>query len=376
MTVFRLDESAGAGTHVFLVGVGEYDHLRGGNGKPMEEDGGMGQLTSCPVSAMAMLGWFDLVLKNPRAPLKSIEVLISQEGNPAEYLNPAGQMQQIERATYENFEKSAKAWFDRASSDPDNVAVFYFCGHGLGDGITTQLLLSDYGASTEPLRHAINFNAFRMAMHACKAMNQIFFVDACRVVNSRLLIDPFSLGQSGLGRVNPTKMFRGSNPVMFAARVGAQAFGNQNEVSDFTTALLAAMTKHGVRRNKRYEWAVSPQALQLAVAALMEDFSGTSHCQTDGLSGQGFDLHLLDADPEAVVLVSFAPAHRHVGAQLRASCGTIMREREGSDHPWRTTLPVGNSEISATFPLAAGLNPVSRIVPLLAPLQEIELEVQ
>ena len=268
-----------------------------------------------------------------------------------------------------------KAWFDRANSDPRNVAIFYFCGHGLADGINTQLLLSDYGKSATPLRHAINFSAFRIAMHACKAMNQIFFIDACRVLDSGMLVDPSNLGSSGLGAASVTKMFTGSNPVLFAARSGNQAFGDPDQVSDFTQALLSGLTKFGARRNKQQRWAVSPQALQVAVAALMDDFSGDSHCQTDGLSGSGFDLHVLAEPPEVVVHVYLAPAARHVGAHLRATCSGVSQERQDQGHPWRTTLPMGDGRVSADFPEQEGAAQVVRDVVLIAPLQEVELEV-
>lgn len=373
MTTFRLDTSEGPGTHVFIVGVGKYDHLLDGVGLVTPRHGNMGQLTSPQRSAMAVLEWFDKTMNNPGAPLKSIEVLLS-DVNVATYAED-DQPKPIDQAYYDQFEACAKAWFDRANSDPRNVAIFYFCGHGLADGINTQLLLSDYGKSLTPLRHAINFSGLRMAMHACRAASQIFFVDACRVVDSATLIDPDNLGSSGLGPVNLTKMFRGSNPVLFAARIGNQAFGDPDQVSDFTQALLAGLTKYGARRNKHQDWAISPHHLQLAVAALMDDFSGDSHCQTDGISGLGFDLHILNTPPDVIVHVSVTPSEKHVGAVLRATHDTVVRERDGGKHPWRTILPMGNARITADFPHAADAPQVFRDVTLMSPMQEVELGV-
>lgn len=281
MTTLKLDLAEGPGTHVFIVGVGRYDYLRGGKKGPIDRDGGMGQLTSSPVSAAAMLNWCITSLHNPRAPLMSIEMLMSESDERVRYPGSDGSDIEIDDANLRNFEQAAKAWFERANSHPDNVAVFYFCGHGLGDGMSTQLLLSNYGESARPLRDAINFNGFRMAMHSCQAKSQIYFIDACRVVDSALLIDPHNLGESGLGVVNPMRTHRGSNPVFFAARNGRQAFGDPGQVSSFTAALLSALCKHGVRRNRYQEWAVTPQALQQAVAALMDDFTGVSCCEVN-----------------------------------------------------------------------------------------------
>ena len=133
MTTFRLQETDGPGTHVFIIGVGNYPHLKDGSGVTSPDHRGMGQLTSPPVSAMAMLSWIDTMLNNPEAPLKSIEVLISQ-AEQAQYTDCAGLTQGIDPATWRNYEASVRAWKARSSSDRRNVAIFYFCGHGLGNG--------------------------------------------------------------------------------------------------------------------------------------------------------------------------------------------------------------------------------------------------
>lgn len=376
MTTLKLDESEGPGTHVFIVGVGRYDHLRDGRKKLIDRHGGMGQLTSSPVSAAAMLKWCDTALYNPRAPLRSIEAIISVADGSAEYVGQDGAVTPIEDASFKNFEGAAKAWFDRANSHPDNVAIFYFCGHGLGDGMSTQLLPSNYGESARPMRDAINFNGFRMAMHACQAKSQIFFIDACRVVDSALLIDPNNLGESGLGVVNPMRTHRGSNPVFFAARNGGQAFGDPGQVSDFTKALLSALTKHGVRRNRYQEWAVTPQVLQQAIAALMDDSSGANPCEVDGISGLGFELHVLQTAPEFLIRVSVDPSHRHEELQLRAVSGDVERLRGDLQHPWHTTLPHGEGVISGSFAADLGLEPLTCKEYVCFPLHEIQLGVQ
>ena len=77
-----------------------------------------------------MLEWVDKTLDNPDAPLKSIEVLISQP-NPATYTDANGLTLQIDSAIWNNVSAAAHAWRDRSDSDPQNVAMFFFCGHGL-----------------------------------------------------------------------------------------------------------------------------------------------------------------------------------------------------------------------------------------------------
>lgn len=375
MTTFRLDASDGPGTHVFIVGVGAYPHLRGGTGNPTPQPMGMGQLTSPPLSAMKMLEWVDKELNNPLAPLKSIEVLVSQP-NAATYTDKYGTAAPIDGATFANFEVSAKAWFDRASSDEKNVAIFYFCGHGLGDGLNSQLLLSDYGSTNRPLRHAVNFSAFRLAMGACKAAKQLFLLDACRVVDPTMLLDPFNMGDAGLPPGNVTKMpTHIANPVIYSAKAGEQAFGPANGISYFTDALLHGLGRCGVYLSKGTKWAVSPSQLQMAIAGLLDDYSGKPHCPVDGLVGTGFEIHFLDKAPEVVVSVTLRPSNVNADATIKATCSGVEVIRPNLDHPWRTFLPFGPCAVNAVFPAPPKYTAKTMSLYLQPPWQEIELEV-
>ncbi|MBD5804538.1 hypothetical protein AZOA_39810 [Azoarcus sp. Aa7] len=374
MTTFRLDESAGPGTHVFVIGVGAYPRLKGGTGplNPMHRD--LGQLTSPPISATAMLRWVDTTLNNPDAPLKSIEVLISQP-DPATYTDADGLSQQIDAATWDNFELAVKAWFDRADRHPQNVAIFYFCGHGLGDGVDTHLLMGDAGASHELLRHALHVNAFRLAMGACAAQKQIYFVDACRTVDLATVLNPNFPAQSGLPAANVLQVFNGANPVLHSARKGEPAFGNPGEVSDFTKALLEGLTRCAVFQPFGHYWAVSPQELQKAVAALMDDYSGKPQCQADGLSGVGFQLHRLTGSPDVVVHVSLDKDQANDSAEISYTAigQTVIRPNKA--HPWRTFVPYGQCSVQAQFapPSTFTAKPIHTF--LVPPFQNIMLEV-
>lgn len=375
MTTFRLDGTEGPGTHVFIVGVGTYPHLKDGKGTPTPQPMGMGQLTSPPLSAMKLLEWVDRELDNPLAPLKSIEVLVSQP-TLAQYLDRDGHAQPIAGATLANFVKAAQAWFDRAGSDPGNVAIFYFCGHGLGDGLNSQLLLEDYGSENKPLRHAINFSAFRLSMGACKATKQLFLLDACRVVDPTMLLDPYNLGDSGLAPGNVTRMpSQVANPVIYAARAGEQAFGPPNGVSYFTEALLQGLGRCGVYLSKGIRWAVSPNQLQLAIAGLLDDYSGKPHCPVDGLVGTGFEIHFLNKSPEVVVSVSLRPSATHADATIKATCSGVEYVRQDRNHPWRTFLPSGQCAVNAEFAPPPKYKVAPITLHLQPPWQEIELEV-
>lgn len=375
MTTLRLDTSDGPGTHVFIVGVGAYPHLTNGTGKQTPQPLGMGQLTSPPISALEVLKWIDEQLHNPQAPLKSVEVLLSQH-DAATFADKQGQTTQIDPATYDNFEQSAQAWYGRSNGHSDNVAIFYFCGHGLGDGLNSQLLMEDYGKSSRPLRHAVNFSAFRMAMGSCKATKQLFLLDACRVIDATMLLDPYNMGDSGLPPGNVLTMGKNiANPVIYATRNGEQAFGPPGEVSYFTKALLQGLSRCGVYLAKGARWSVSPVELNQAIAAQLDDFTGKPQCPTDGLSGTPFELHVLDKAPEVVVHVSLKPSADHANAKIWATCSGTVHTRDTQDHPWRTFLPMGQCNVEAEFPALLKYQVTPKSLYLQPPWQEIELEV-
>ncbi len=374
MTTFRMDDTAGPGTHVFVVGVGAYPHLKDGVGpiNPLHRE--MGQITSPPISAMAMLEWVDRTLNNPQAPLKSIEVLISQPGA-ANYTDANGLAQQIDPATWANFEAAVAAWFNRANTDPENVAMFYFCGHGIGDGVNTHLLLGDAGASPDLLRHALHVDAFRVAMGGCAAQKQIYLIDACRTVDLATVLNPYVPAQSGLPPGNVLQMFNGWNPVLHSARKGEPAFGTPGEVSDFTKALLQGLTRCAVFQPYGRDWAVSPQELQKAIAALLDDFSGKPQCPADGIAGVGFQLHVLPGAPEVVVHVALDQDHANSSAEISytATGQTVIRPDKA--HPWRTFMPYGQCSVQASFAPPSTLTAAPVQTFLVPPFQNILLEV-
>lgn len=373
MTTFRLDNSPGPGTHVFIVGVGKYPHLKDGKGQPAADNHGLGQLTSPALSAMAMLEWFDKELHSPQAPLKSIEVLISQE-EPATYTDTHGKTATIDEATWGKFEDAADAWFKRHDTDADNVALFYFCGHGAGDGIQTYLMMSDTGQGVF-LRNALTFTAFKMGVGQSKALKQLFLVDACRTVDLALLLSgPAAPINSGLP-VNVMRIHQGHSPVLYSARMGERAFGTPGKVSDFTAALLEGLNRFGVFKLQGKSWVVQPKELQSAVSALMDDFSGKPQCELDGIKGNGFPLHVLRQPPEVVVHVMLSDPAASASASISCHGAGGVVTRTTMEHPWRTALPEGLCDFRASFAVPSGYQSATENQYLRPPFQDVQLEV-
>lgn len=374
MTTFRMDNTEGPGTHVFIIGVGDYPHLKDGSGKLSTNHRGMGQLTSPPVSALEFLKWVDVNLNNPEAPLKSIEVLISQ-ASPAHFKDSNGLTLTIDPATWDNYEDSVQLWKERGNSHTDNVVIFYFCGHGMGDGINTHLLMSDAGKSNKILRHAAHVGALRLAMGGCTSTKQLFLIDACRTVDLASVLDPYDSSQSGLPEPNVLQLFKGDNPVLFSARFGEQAFGATGQISIFTEALINGLSRCGVFQPHGQSWAVSPHQLQRAVAALMDDFSGVSHCPSDGISGIGFQVHVLTTAPEVILHVCLNNQNANASAEISYTSSGTRVTRMDYSLPWRTFAPHGQCSIEATFSPGSQFIAAPVQTFMYPPFQNITLEV-
>src|SRR2546422_11678453 len=132
----------GVGTHALVIGVSDYPALAGGSGPLFPQHGGMGQLTSASHSAISFADWLTIDYRYSAAPLRSLELLISEPGA-VQYA--AGQTLTVERATFANLQQRILDWSQRANSSDQNRAIFYFCGHGISAGLQCTLLLEDFG---------------------------------------------------------------------------------------------------------------------------------------------------------------------------------------------------------------------------------------
>jgi hypothetical protein len=245
MTLVVDTRSKQAATHVVLIGVGDYPYLKGGaqRRRLFEHHENMGQLRSPPHSVIALANWFASHLANPDRPLGSLEVLVS--GGPAAYSLPGKQKKlRLQTADIGTLEVALKAWADRCDRNPDNLAVFYFCGHGVASGQEQSLLLQDFGHDAgSPFRDALAFSQFRVGMRSRRVRNQCFFVDACRSVSETYLLQ---YGQNFVGMPVISSALTAVLPgtqsqVFFASELGSAAYGRDGRPSVFAEGLLAAL---------------------------------------------------------------------------------------------------------------------------------------
>jgi hypothetical protein len=233
--VFEEDPDGGPRIHAIVIGVGAYPELA-----RLDDDMGLeARLASPPVSAHAFADFLinQIGPQGVPAPLGSIELLVSA----ADGAGP------VEPATTDNIITALRRWHQRCDRDEGNLAIFYFCGHGVQAEVTA-LLAADFGADPQvPFLNALNLNGTVRAMASCAAHIQCWFADTCRTV------PPGALTRI---RVEHARVFREAErlqphrdaPIGFATGFGQRAFGpRRGGVTRFTEALMAVLGGLGAR---------------------------------------------------------------------------------------------------------------------------------
>lgn len=336
MTIVVEDTGDGPALHAFLIGVGAYRHLPGGSGPATVKQPRLKQLPTPPLSVTAMLDWLRTGYRNAAVPLGSVEVLVSAPGGGAVDGVP------VDEATMANVRTAKNAWLARCDRHAGNVALFYFCGHGL-QGTNQYLLLDDFGADpTDTMATTIDLDRFHAGMAGCKASTQLFIADACRQVPWEMSILHDVLGASLL----PAKV-GGNNgrnaPILRATAIGEAAFGPDDGVTYFTDALLRGLRGAGATESAENRWEVKYFGLVSAIDTLLEEVSGPAGEQQANRSGGDAGnvlLTELPGLPEVPVLVECEPPESADYTTLELASAAGVHSREPGPGAWRIEVPV------------------------------------
>lgn len=131
----------------------------------------------------------------------------------------------------------------RLKHHPDNIGVFYFCGHGVMAS-DHYLLAEDFGRSNaQPWAQAFDISTTIRAIEREVPGAVFYFIDACREIARDVAMtlgaDPNALQFADLSK----KVIRKSATVIYATGEGELAFAPKGgQVSRFTSALLCAMS--------------------------------------------------------------------------------------------------------------------------------------
>jgi hypothetical protein len=351
------DDVQGPATHAIVIGISAYPHLVGGSGLLSDRNEGMGQLSSPVHSARAVASWLIEELHDPNKPLATLAILLS-EPDPAHFHNPrTGEDHAVGAATMANAKRALREWAARTEREDDRL-VFYFCGHGLGNGTKVALLLADFGADpNDPLEAAIDFNRFWLGLDAIKAREQCFFVDACRAHSETTLGADGYMGApiftpDILNLPVPAPPPRVA-PVYYSTVLGQDAYGRPDRPSPFSDALVRGLKGAGSDDNEG-DWRVSTTGLQRAIDFFMARAfdPGAPRAQVPTTNSMStFFLHYLDSEPEAVVFVGCRPSAANDSAAFSyLSDGVVREHRDPAPGDWELKLVPGHYEFIADFP--------------------------
>jgi hypothetical protein len=346
--------AATPGVHALVIGVGGYRHLPGGTGPQIPDPTqfhGLRQLTSAPVSAVAVANWLRAADHDLwTVPLASVDLLVSSHPDFTDAV-PA-----TTEPTVAHIAEAYGRWRRRASAHPDNVAIFYFCGHGLQFDTQRLLLASDLHVDEfAPMTGAFEFESTRNASTQCLPRTQCFFVDSC--ANTAPYLMSHHAVVPGLGTAAARAVDGGApNTVtVLASAAGIAAEGRRNDVSYFTRALLAAFSGRAASRNLYQDWAVHTTDLGPAIDTLVRDLRGDDGQPTrqDDTRGKAELWRLPDAPPVEFT-VACAPTDAHRAAEL-----TYERLEDAGMHrlgspppdgaPWTVRSAAGCHRLEATF---------------------------
>lgn len=303
----------GAGTHVLLIGIGEYDHLIDGTKEKLDIAEGMTQLDAPPLSVKALADWFlDGNFVNAERPLASLAMVVSAT-EPFEYAHAGrnvGTAAQPDGAI-ETVLAAIRCWLGRASSDRENQTIFYFCGHGVLAGTQT-LLCRDFGSATDdPFDSSLNFEKFCAAMATKAPQYQVFLADACRTSDE--IIDEVT-ERGGVGRRGLTASSlknrggtRATQSIHLATSDLAKSWGRTEGPSLYTEALLRALAGGGAQRE--LDMWVGTDGLQTALGtytARLAKAAGVEQ-EPDRIRAGRFRIHK-PAKVEVPVYLSCKPA--------------------------------------------------------------------
>lgn len=357
--VFEKDVQ-GPRTHALIIGVGKYPHLCGGtpHRKPSKWNDGMGQLTSSPISARKFADWIITDYRNSEHPLATVALLISDKASQS-YTPPGGNPVEIEPATMRNVKPAVLKWKRRGDESPDNLLLFYFCGHGALTGSEASLMLEDFAANDDcPLDGAIDFrNGLWLGMDKCAARQQVYFIDACRVATSAVLDAHRSMGNPIVyGSQRPVRNIQDAYgnprlrmaPVYYSALAGAMAYAREGQVSQYTEALLRALggSADNAEADEKYrvDTAMLNRGIDFLLRRAVEKGDAKIHPQVNEVDhAPVFTLHELAGPPIVPVAVGCDPEVENREAELYYTNGVDTSPTiPGSESGWDVELTPGS----------------------------------
>jgi hypothetical protein len=307
-----------AALHALVVGVSAYMHLPDGAGEAAPRDYGMKQLSACAASAASLAAWLHESADRLMVPLGSCRMLLSP--SPGELQGASIHSAEALAATRENFRQEALRWREDCAGARDNIALFYFAGHGVqrtrSDAV---LLMSDFaGGGGNPLYNAVDVNNLFGGMAPTverpeMARTQLWFIDACR---------GFPAAFDNFERLNASEVFEvmlsdrddRCAPIYFGALPGSDAYSLSGTQTLFVKALFESLRDAGGERvGGQPRWFVTVGSLLRGMQAVIQELNdeqGSDQAIWDGGQTPRPNTRIVELDHVPDVRVVLSSHHR------------------------------------------------------------------
>jgi hypothetical protein len=375
----------GPGTHVLIIGISHYTYLNGGTRPRPDIADGMGQLDAPAPSAIALARWFLDEFDNPRKPLASLALVVSEE-HPATFTHAkAPGSLPLPCGDFSDVRSAVGRWVERAEGDRENQVIFFFAGHGVATA-DPLLLLRDFGESRQSrFDGALRLHGLIRAMKTRIPEYQLFLIDACRVpaVTANSTLGTLPQGRNALDE-RPLAD-RGGKPakqsISYAASELTAAYGRtrngKGALSLYAEALLKALRGGGAQSNA--QWWVTTLGLQTALVDYTTRLSAIElvNQQAEG-GGAQFSVSK-PADIKVPVYLTTVPTDglqraQRVEARLK---GAVAEFYDPATHGkltvWACVLTHSDHELVVTFSQGSDYNDYHDVLKLSPPSAPYEV---
>jgi Caspase domain len=371
----------GPGVHALMIGVSAYAFIKGGTAIPstpvmanlaQQLDQLVGPAQSARDLADFLIARKDKLTK----PLRTVRLVASPSPDETKD-NPA--FDGIPPATSDNIVTALNNWKNDASRSNDEVALFYFGGHGSQRSKTNALLLPhDFLGGFAMFDKTIDVMDIWSGMApdnkgSSIAQTQFYFIDACRDdedvyrdFQKTGMRQPFDVRELGTDeRVAP---------IFYASGPGQQTKADVvHKTTRFGSRLLLCLKGAGGEALQQHGWVVTVNKLANALdtlSAYARLGGERDSFRADKLGGGRTIIHRLDEPPKVPCIFRFngnaRKGHAMVLQTLTTGTQTIPPEL---DDPHRKEIVAGHYAIS---PNPTGLFPLSEI-DILPPLKDLEM---
>lgn len=314
------DKPDSTATHVLLVGCGEYPAI----GKTAYSN--VKPLSSPHASVQEMVNWYlggahampagqekspHEAFSNPDAPLGSLTALVSPSIN---IQTPPGGNVACERPTLDNIRDAYTQWYERLGANPESIGVFYFCGHGVSDGVEQFLIADDFGEKGKTWSKAFHVSNTREATIRATKARIIYVLDACREFNDDAN-NQLNIPQALTDGSRKGTIISAGSATLRSTSPNRLAYTPNKGVTYFTQALLQALRGHcGEERDDAPGvFDVRPSELQVATAVLLNHLlllqpNLEQHVAFESEGTHLIAMNVLDRIPDVLVEMDIDPA--------------------------------------------------------------------